>query len=236
MVEKTHYDMEDTPPADVDTTLAMYEQSKAVVANGAALSDHLLSEAGPLLEAIYNAASAAQNADLMNAASHAWDKTQELAKIVGQQNAAINGADVVIGVIKESRQKVLDELNTILKGLDENDSAVHPKLEAWREEIEEYAREWAYEDLMHNDDSEYGFDTEMLVDEVFGNIEALLADVRFIDRTRVTQKFVDIIMGYDECTDEQASLFRQLFKSLEPAETRAPIEEADDYEEDEDGD
>lgn len=232
MTEKTHYDVEDVPPVDVETSLAMYEQSKTVVAGGVDHANHLLSEAGPLLESLFNMASAQQDEDLMAAVNSAWDKTQQLATIVSQQSAAINGADVVIGVVQQSRKAVLAELNTILKGLKDMDSDSHPLVEQFRNMVEIEAQEMMYEDMMWSGD-DYDFDTEALSDSIHGSLESLLDGIGKDYHSRIFRKFTDILMGYEPWTAEQGELMQKLLASFIPTGL-APIETADDYEADED--
>jgi hypothetical protein len=232
-IKQTHYDVEDEPKADVDTTLAMYQQSKAVVAAGTARAEGLLGEAGPILETIYNIASASQDSEMMAAVDAAWAKTQELAQIVGQHNAALNGANVVIDVMKQSRDAALDELNTILKGLEEGDSSLHPLLQEFEQQIEDYSNEWAYEDAMEYAD-------EIVDNQFFDTLDSLVKHESSAVRWRTVQNLVAVMRGLGDMSDEQKGLIEQLLKTCMPETLREALGLApvigDDDEDIEDGD
>jgi hypothetical protein len=221
-IKKTHYDVEDIPPADVNSTLELYQQSKAVVAGGADRAERLLGEVGPVLETIYDIASANQNADMMAAVNSAWAKTQELAKIVGQQGAALTGADVAFDVLKQSRDKALDELNLILRGIEEADASLHPKLEEFEFAIVQYQEEiWiesAYEDA-------YEWADETIDNEFFETLDKLVKHDSMTVRHHAIRELLDLLRGEEKMNDEQKVLVGQLLKTCmpKPGSVREPI-------------
>lgn len=228
----SHYEVEDVPAETVETQLALYQESRAMVVGGSDLAVRLLGETGPILETLYDNANAANDTEAMAAVNLIWAKTQELSGLVGKSSAALNGADHVIDVLKESRASVLNELNTIVNGLKESDLNAHPLLEQFREEIEQQVIEWeAYNDPYYD----HEFDLDEITDHIFENVEPLLDGVGFIYRREVVANLVNILMGEDAWNDAQEVLLRELFKSLAPTANRSAIEDAEDFEDDEDG-
>lgn len=239
-IQKSHSDVEDEPKADVDTSLAMYEQSKAVVAGGTERAERLLGEAGAVLEEIYNAASAAQNTDLMAQVNAAYAKTQELAQIVGQHNAALNGADVVIDVMKESRDAALDELNNLIKGLDQADTSLHPKLQ----EFEEYLSEMIEDDMSwYWEDTAFDRANEQQEAELYSALAQYVEHPSSGVRRAAVRNFIALIYDNKEKNAEQKELLKKLLETCRPRlsnmpgippEEAAMFEDDDDFEDEDD--
>lgn len=230
----SHYDQEDNITETLDIKLALYQESRAVVKDGSDLAERLLGEAEPLMAALYDAAKNAGAADLMATVNDAWGKTQQLAKAIGQQDAALNGADATIAAIKESREAILKELDILKNGLKELDAEAHPLLEQFRNTIEAEAVESAaYDYLMFADDP--AFDIEVIIDRVYESLEPLVEQMEGFNRINLKQcceSLVEILFGDDGWNDEQGNLLMRLLKSLQKEPKRAAIETASDYEED----
>jgi hypothetical protein len=229
-IKKTsHYDVEDLPPVDVDTTLALYEQSKAVVAGNAERAERLIGEAAPLLEDIYNAASAAKNSELMATVNSAWEKTQELAKMVGQQGAALTGADVALDVVMKSRDMILEELNLILKGIEEVDPSLHPKLEAFEQAVIEYEHEWMA-NCGYDSEQDFDYVHEQLSDDLYAQISVYVSSKSDKVREATVQNFHNLLYGGETLSEQQQQLITQLLETCRPrlADMSGIPEELDD--------
>lgn len=220
-IRKPHYAVEDIPPDDVDTQLALFEQSTDVVKGSTEAADWLLKNAQIVLGEVLKVAEAIKDTELAEKVNKVWGQIQSVTAIVSRQGAVIAGSKEAMAALKKQRDQIAKELNGIKKAVGENDfehEALSDFVEAlndmWIEDNEAY-----YADLQYN--SVY----DVLHKAGMTHLE--------VDR------FMDILKGDLPITDEQSGLLKQFLATMRDDEDVTEAE-SDDYafafDDDEDGD
>lgn len=142
MTDQIQREVEGSPAVDVDTQLAAYEQSYEQVRGVDGRAKQLLEEAEPVLHEMYAIAEGRGDERQMELVNQSYDHVQALVNIIGQQGAALRGANAGIGTLKEHRDQILNELNTLLRAMETFEEEDHPKLEAFAEQLRDWEGEY----------------------------------------------------------------------------------------------
>lgn len=225
-IQKPHYQVEDVPPDDVDTQIALFEQAADTVKGSAEQSDWLLKNAEVVLGHVFKTAKDAGDTELAERVNDVWERVQTVTTIVTRQGAVIAGSKEAMAALKAQRDKVVEELKSIREALNEYDTE-HPELVDYAETLQEM---WQEYDWMYQDDYSY--------DAAFDNIRE---DMLQTFRTRIGMtdyqagKAFDLIAGAPGLlTDEQIGLLKQFAATLPqaPQVVPQPDDEDDDDERD----
>lgn len=224
-IQQPHYQVEDIPPDDPDTQIALFEQSAETVKGSAEAADWLLKNAEVVLGHVFQAAEKAQDAELAERVNDVWERVQAVTTIVTRQGAVIAGAKEGMTALKEQRDKVVEELQSIRAALEEYDTD-HPELadyaetlqEMFDEQTAEYWDQWGY-DIAYND--------------IYENLERTFTHYAKMSRKAADSLVTLLLSTPGLLTDEQKDLLRQLGKTVSDTEVEAEPKAVED---DEDGD
>jgi hypothetical protein len=224
-IQKPHYQVEDVPPDDVDTKIALFEQAADTVKGSAEAADWLLKNAEVVLGHVFETAEKAKDSELAERVNDVWERVQAVTTIVTRQGAVIAGSKEAMSALKAQRDKVVEELKGIREALGEYDTE-HPELVDYAETLQSMWEEYD----SYYDDSSY--------DIAFENIQE---DMLQTFRTRVgmtayqAEKAFDLIVGTPGLlTDEQIGILKMFAATLPKGveAVTAPDEEDDDDERD----
>jgi hypothetical protein len=219
---KTHYEVEDLPPDDPDTKVALFEQAAETAKDGAAVAEQIRADAEAVLGSIFQAADNAGDTALANRVNDVWEQIQTLTTVAVRQGAALSGANGAIGALKEQRDKVLVELKGIKEALGSYDTD-HPELIDYAETLQDMFEEsqWDY-----FDDSSYDIAWENIRDDVLRTLE------QTVSMTHIeADKFFNLLVNTPgNLTDEQIDILKHFGATLRD---NTPQVAADEEESDE---
>lgn len=209
---KTHYDVEDIPPDDPDTKVALFEQSADAVKGSAEAADWLLKNAEVVLGHVFQTADKAGDSALAERVNDVWDGVQQVTTFISRQGAVIQGSKEAVKALKEQRDKVLEEIKAIRAALNEYDTT-HPELADYAETLQEM-----FEEDSANYFDDYGYDLayDDISETIIDNLIEHGAMSRFEART-----LFDLLRDTPGLmTDEQKDLLKKLGATLRetPAE------------------
>lgn len=116
---KSHYEVEDIPPGDLETQIALFEQATATVKGSAEAADDFCKNAEKVLGQAFDMAHEAGNMELARQINDLWDGVQRTTVDIHRQGAVIQGSKgAVIESIKQ-RDRVLRELKDLSDRLQE---------------------------------------------------------------------------------------------------------------------
>jgi hypothetical protein len=223
-IQKPHYAVEDIPPDDVDTKIALFEQAADTVKDSTKAADWLLKNAEVVLGHVFETAEKANDKELAERVNDVWSQVQAVTTVVTRQGAVIAGSKEAMSALKAQRDKVVEELKGIREALDDYDTE-HPELVDYAETLQSMWEEYD----SYYDDSSY--------DIAFENIQE---DMLQTFRTRIGMtayqagKVFDLIVGTPGLlTDEQIGILKQFAATLPSgAAATLPDDDEDDDERD----
>lgn len=237
-IQKPHYEVEDLPPHDVDTQIALFEQSAETVKGSAEAAQALYVNAEAVLGNAYHAAQQAQDAELAKQIDDVWEQVQGMITNIHRHGAVLHGSKETIAALKNQRDTILKELNGIKDAVANHDTT-HALLRDFVTSLEEEWNEelmWA-DDMWHDNDSNDYSDVEFTLTKVVG-----------LDTT-IARKLIILLRDVEDernLTDEQIDLLKRLALTLPDSdevtedESDEPLTDDDDVPwhilEDEDGD
>lgn len=224
-IQKPHYAVEDLPPDDADTKIALFEQAAETVKGSTEAAEWLRKNAEVVLGHVFETADKAGDTSLAERVNDLWEQVQTVTALVPRQGAVIAGSKEAMTALKAQRDKVVEELKGIREALGEYDTE-HPELVDYAETLQEM---WQEYDWMWQDDYSY--------DAAFDNIREDLLQT-FRNQVGMTayqaEKAFDLIVGTPGLlTDEQIGILKQFAATL-PKEVTTVTTPDDD--EDEGGD
>jgi hypothetical protein len=199
-----HYDLEDIPPQDGDTQIDLYESARAITKDAPTKAQASLDQIGAALEELYIAAQSRDDSAAMTAITDAWQRAQSIAEHVVQSGAALAGADAAVEVLRQQRESLAYELETLLQAIDDLDTS-HPTLESafesFRDEAIEQADEWA---------------SEVLYDSIYAAMKPIIVSFATEKSVyRLTDRLIQMFTGDRALTPLQQDLILQLLQTIE---------------------
>lgn len=225
-ITKPHHQVEDIPPDDVDTQLALFEQSTDVVKGSAEAAEWLLKNAELVLGHVFQTAEKAKDTELAERVQDVWSGVQTVTDFISRQGAVIAGSKEALAALKAQRDKVFEELKGIREALNGYDTD-HPELADYAETLQEMWEEysWMYDDTSY--------------DIAFDNIrDEFLSTFRRYAHVpeRIAEKIFDLLIHTPGLlTGEQKDLLKKLALTIEDAGDSVPLVLGEE-DEDEDGD
>lgn len=209
-----HYVVEDIPPDDPDTQIALFEQSAETVKGSAEAAQELYINAEAVLGKAYHTAQQANNAGLAKQIDDVWGQVQDMITSVHRYGAVLHGSKETIIALKNQRDKLVTELNGI-KDAVANHDITHALLSDFVTSLED---EWN-EELMWADDYDYA-------DATYNNMQFTFMKVVGLTLSKAAE-VIELLRDDDDernLTDEQIDLLKRFALTL-----------SDSDEEDEDG-
>ena len=205
---QTHYDVEDMPRNDADTQVELYRQANEVVADGLKHAHDLFRKAESHLQEMFVEAENASNGDLMNRINGAYDAVQRMAALIGQQGAALNGANGAMDALLTQRDSVLHELDDLQNAIREYDFS-HAGLVDFVDELREM-------EMDYYADSAYDIFNEDLNGSVRQTIDKLFPDAEFTSANyMIAFELIMIIDGHKTPSEAQQAALLSLLKTLD---------------------
>lgn len=202
----THYEVEDIPPNDVETQVALFEQANETVKDDVSVAERIRMDAEQVLGSIFHDADKAGNTSLANRVNDIWEQVQTLTTVAVRQGAALRGANGAISALKDQRDKVLAELKDITNAI-ENLDTDHEALSEFVETLEE-----GWEEDQSYYWEEYSFD--LAHDNIREEIAQVLSDKASFGWREANRLFDLLTYKPDKLTDEQLDLLKQLGETL----------------------
>lgn len=195
MVTHSHYDYEDTPPADGDTQIDMYRSARALTLDAPLKANAALDMIGAALEELYAAAESRNDQPAMVAINDAWHRTQTIVQHITHDAAALAGADVAIDTLREQREAIAHELSDIVTAIAQVD-AENPRISelvvALRQDIEAFESEWA---------------TQVVYESFYANLCPLIKEVNpHANAHKRVDWFLQLLKGDRLMTPEQRNI------------------------------
>lgn len=209
-IQKPHHKVEDIPPDDADTQIALFEQSAEAVKGSAEAAEWLLKNAELVLGHVFETAEKAKDTELAERVQGVWGGVQEVTTYIQRQGAVIQGSKEAMKAVKEQRDKVLEEIKGIREALAEYDTE-HPELsdyaEALQQRWEDYAVDYYYDDFY-----------EDAQESIRDSIEYSLKKYTGMTGQQADMLLDLILYSPRDMTDEQKDLFKKLALTLLPGE------------------
>ena len=205
---QTHYDVEDMPRNDADTQVELYRQANEVVADGLKHAHDLFKKAEAYLHELFVEAENASNGHLMSRINDTYEAVQKMAALMGQQGAALNGANSAIDAITVQRDAVLGELDDLQSAIREYDFS-HEGLVDFVDELREM-------EMDYYADSGYDIFNEDLNESVRQTIDKLFPDAEFTSANyMIAFELIMIIDGHKTPSEAQQAALLSLLKTLD---------------------
>lgn len=198
-----HYNYEDIPPADGDTQIDMYQQARQLTLDAPIKANAAMDMIAAALEELYRAAESRADEPAMLAINDAWERTNSIVQHIVHGASALAGADIAIDTLRNQRESLAYELETLIdaiNSLDASDPRLEDAFNTLREEAAEEADEWA---------------TDVLDNSMY---ETMRPIIREIDPQaniyKRTEWLIQLFTGDRLMTDEQRHLVTALFQTM----------------------
>lgn len=208
MTETTHYHVEDVPPTDADTQVELYQQAREVVENGLQDGHRMFVQLEKTLSTLFTEAENVGDVHTMDLINNSWERVQRMAAIMGQQGAALTGANHAIDALTGQRDEIANELKELIKAID-NADVDHPQLEELHQTIQEWEMEYS---------ETYAWD--LVTEDITENVDSLLRDLMpeggtYSATYMIADKIISALRGFGELTEDQKYFIVQLAQSFD---------------------
>ncbi len=213
--QKPHYQVEDLPPDDPDTKVALFEQAADAVKGSAESAEWLLKNAEVVLGHVFQTADKAGDTALAERVNDVWDGVQQVTTFISRQGAVIQGSKEAMAALKAQRDKLLEDWKSVREALTHYDTS-HPELADYAETLQE---------MFEEDSSSYYDDFfEDAQESVRDSIEYSLKKYIGMTGQQADMMLDLIIYTPGNMTDEQKDLLKKFAVTLLPGEDETESE------------
>ena len=189
--------------------ISLFETVYEEVKTGEEEGLHLLTKIGNHLKPAFDAAEADGNTELMQSINDAWERTQNIMAIVSRQSIALRGGSETFKMLKAQRDQVTHELERILRGLFNGDKDVHPAIQAFARDMQNWETEYLHEL------------EEEAMEEMFRQLVTRMFEKYTLHHYQeqldcAADGLFDLIIEETIPTDEQKALLQQLAETFYP--------------------